>query len=117
MGSDYLAIVVFAIIAIAEPVGMLLSSIMIRRADAANPVLNGNYESAERSTGRRTTVMNEYLHYFPMFLSYEIVIAVMLIWVVGTRSMTLPTNVAILALFIVGFVFQALVILLSRGRV
>lgn len=117
MASEYIAIVVFAVIAIAEPAIIFLSSILIRRDAPSNAVLNNNYESAERSYGRRTSVMNEYLHYFPMFLSYEIIVAIMLIWVVTTKNMSLFTNVAILALFFVGFILQVFVMLLSKEKV
>ena len=114
MVSEYVAIVIFAAVAILEPLLMLLGSKMIRRKSRPNPVKKGNYESAEESFGSRTSVMNEYLYYFPMFLAFEVILAIMLIWVTSARSVGTVANYAILGLFIVSFIFELIVIMVAR---
>ncbi len=115
MVSAYIAIVIFAVMALLEPLLMLLTSIMIRRGAMPSRVKKSNYESAEESRGSRTTVMSEYLYYFPMFLAFEIITAVMLIWVTVARASAPLVNYAILGLFIFGFVFEVFVIALAKS--
>jgi NADH:ubiquinone oxidoreductase subunit 3 (subunit A) len=114
MVSTYVAILIFAVIAILEPLLMILSSKLIRRKSRPNRVKDNSYESAEESAGTRASVMNEYLHYFPMFLSFEIVVAIMLIWVVTARLTTGLVNYAILGLFVFSFIFELFVIILAK---
>lgn len=114
MVSEYVAIIIFAIVAVLEPLLMLLGSKLIRRSSRENPVKKGNYESAEESYGSRTSVMNEYLYYFPMFLAFEVILAVMLIWVAGARSVSVVANYAILGFFVVSFIFELLVVMVAR---
>ncbi|MEM3839055.1 MAG: NADH-quinone oxidoreductase subunit A [Candidatus Micrarchaeaceae archaeon] len=114
MASEYLAIIVFAAIAVLEPLLMLLASKLIRRASKENAVKTGNYESAEESFGTRASLMGEYLHYFPMFLAFEVLIAIMAIWVAAARSIATIVNYDILLLFVAGFIFEMLIILIAR---
>ncbi len=113
MVSVYVAIIIFAVIAFLEPVLMLLGSKLIRRRSRPSRAKQNNYESAEESYGRRTSVMNEYLYYFPMFLAFEIILAVMLIWVVSVGSVSKFVNYAILALFVLSFIFELFIIMLA----
>ncbi len=114
MVSAYIAIIIFIALAILEPLLMLLSSKLIRRRSRETRVKKGNYESAEESTGARTSVMGEYLYYFPMFLVFEILIAIMLVWVISAKAVGSTANYAILGLFVAGFIFEMLVIIMAK---
>ena len=115
MVSAYVAIIIFAVMALLEPLLVLLSSILVRRRPRPTPVKRNNYESAEESRGSRTTVMGEYLYYFPMFLAFEIITAVMLVWVTAAKGSTTPVNYALLGIFIFGFVFEIFIIGLAKS--
>ncbi len=109
-----MAIVIFAAVALLEPALMLLGSKLVRRTSRRNTVKEASYESAEESRGRRTSVMNEYLYYFPMFLAFEVIVAVMLIWSVNASSVSATADYALLGLFVVSLIFEMLVIMIAR---
>jgi NADH:ubiquinone oxidoreductase subunit 3 (subunit A) len=114
MVSAYVAIIIFITLAILEPLLMLLSSKLIRRRSRETRVKKGNYESAEESAGTRTSVMGEYLYYFPMFLVFEVLIAIMLVWVISAKAVGSIANYAVLGLFVTGFIFEMLVIIMAK---
>lgn len=115
MVSAYAAIIIFAVIAILEPLLMLLGSKLIRRKSRSNKVKDGNYESAEESVGSRTSVMSEYLYYFPLFLSFEVVVVIMFIWAISAKDLAMTANYAILGLFIASFIFELITIMMARN--
>ena len=108
MVSAYVAIVIFVILAVLEPLLMLLSSKLIRRRSRETRVKKNNYESAEESSGTRTSVMGEYLYYFPMFLAFEVLVAIMLVWSVSAKAVNSTANYAILGLFAALVVYAAI---------
>ncbi len=115
METVYIAVIIFIAIALFEPLSIFLTSILIRRNAPANRVKNNNYESAEHSRGRPASVMNEYIHYFPMFLAYEIILAIMFIWIIYASSLSSAVNIMVLSLLIVGVVFEIFVMLLAKA--
>lgn len=114
MVSVYVAIIILAAVALLEPLLMLLGSKLIRRGSRSNRVKENNYESAEESYGSRTSVMNEYIFYFPMFLAFEIVVAIMLIWVNAAAASPAMLNYMILGIFVFSFIFELLAIMIAR---
>ena len=114
MVSVYVAIIILAAFAVMEPLLMLLTSKFIRRGSRPNSVKDNSYESAESSSGGRTSVMNEYLHYFPMFLSFEVIAAIMLMWILSARALPAVANYYILGLFVSGFIFEMFIIIFAR---
>jgi NADH:ubiquinone oxidoreductase subunit 3 (subunit A) len=115
MDATYLAIAVFLAIALIEPVSIFLTSIAIRRREPSNQVKANNYESAELSSGKRLSIMNEYLPYFPMFLTYEIIIAIMLIWVLFARGLSLYFDSVFFGLFAFGFIMELSIIKIAKS--
>ncbi len=115
MYSSYLALLIFFLFSLFMPASMILTSIFLRNRTRTNPVSRGSYESAERSFGSRISIMNEYIHYFTMFIAFEMVIAVILLWVVASPSMSLTSSAVILSLLGVSFVFEMFIVMLIRS--
>lgn len=116
MYSDYLALLIFFLFSLLVPASMILTSAMLRRRTRTNPVGRNSYESAERSFGSRISIMNEYIHYFSMFIAFEMVIAIILLWTFAAPAMSISSSVVILSLLAVAFVFELFIVLLIRGE-
>ncbi len=117
MASDYLAIAVFAIFSFLFPISLLVFSKLIRIRKPQNEVSTLNFESAEESTGNRLTIMKEYFHYFSAFLAFEVIAAVILVWVVTARELSMEVNIAIIAFAVSGSVLELFSIALAtRGK-
>lgn len=114
MDTNVVAIMIFIAFSILTPISMVLTSRALRRRTTRNPVKDGAYESGEESVGTRTTVMREYLHYFSMFISLEILAAVAIVWAPIAKSVPLIPGLAVIALIGVGLVFEAFVVLIAR---
>ena len=110
----YIALIVFLIFSGLLPIGILLFSRAVRARHIRTSVRNASYESAEESTGPRITIMTEYIHYFPMFLAFEVVTAVLLIWVLVAASMPYVYSILVLLLAAVAFMFEVFVLFLAR---
>lgn len=85
---NYAALLFFAVFALAVPTGLILASKILGRKDRGNPIKNAPYESAEATTGSALDVENEYLPFFALFLPFEIVVAMILVW--ATVALSLP---------------------------
>jgi NADH:ubiquinone oxidoreductase subunit 3 (subunit A) len=95
---NYIALVFFAIAAIAVPAGLIIASRFLGRKERGNPVKNAPYESAEESVGRARDAENEYLPFFSIFLPFELVMAIMIIWSAGASSLPYSVDIGVIAL-------------------
>ncbi len=111
MPPAYIVVAVFVILSLFEPLSMLLFSRVVRRRSPGNPVKNGNYESAEDSIGTRTSTMSEYLYYFPLFIMFEVVTAVVLIWAVNAKAMQGAYDWPIVSVLVVSLFLEFLALL------
>ncbi len=115
MDVNIVAIAIFIIFSVLTPVSLIITSIMLRRRTKRNAMMDSSYESAEASTGNRISIMNEYMHYFSMFLAFEILVAVVLVWAPIARLMPFLSSAAVLSLLVVGMVFEVFVMLIARS--
>lgn len=109
-------IVILALFSLLIPTAMLLGSALIRRKSAGNAVKNENYESAEQPEGHDVETMNEYIYYFPIFLSLELVSVIVLVWAAAARHMQGSSSIAILYFLVVSFAFSIAGIALAHRR-
>ncbi len=107
------AILIFIIFSVFVPVSMISASIMLRGRTRRNRVRDAPYESAEASSGGGVSIMKEYLHYFSMFIAYELLVAIALVWVPVARVVSFGSSMAVLGLLGAGIVMEALVVLLA----
>ncbi|MDE1822728.1 MAG: NADH-quinone oxidoreductase subunit A [Candidatus Micrarchaeota archaeon] len=115
MSLTYIAIAVFILLSIFMPLSMILTSRMLRPFIRSNPIESAPYESAEESSGSRISIMNEYIHYFPMFISFEIVVAVIAVWAPLGRQLGVATDIYMLGLVLAAFVMELLVVMVARS--
>jgi NADH:ubiquinone oxidoreductase subunit 3 (subunit A) len=114
MYSNYIALTIFLVVSLIMPFSLILTSILLRKRTKSNPVSRGSYESAETSAGSRISIMNEYIHFFSMFIAFEVLVVFILLWVVSAHLLPLIYNIIMIALLIFGFVFEMLILLLAR---
>jgi NADH:ubiquinone oxidoreductase subunit 3 (subunit A) len=105
MPYNYIAIGIFAAIAVALPFVILLVAKLIGHPEEKNPVKDANYESAEASIGEKSSVAMEYMHYFPLFLGFELIAAIVIIWVAVARSIQMQYNIMVLLLTVFSIAF------------
>ncbi len=116
MESDYLTVPVFIAFALLFPASIILFSRLIRIRTRQNAVSRLNFESSEESTGSRLSIMTEYFHYFSAFLAFEVIAAIVLVWVSMARSLPRSTGIAVLAVTVLGMMMEMLAILLATRR-
>ncbi|MCL4364934.1 MAG: NADH-quinone oxidoreductase subunit A [Candidatus Marsarchaeota archaeon] len=115
MDINVVAIVIFIIFSTFTPVSLVITSIFLRRQSKRNAMMGSPYESAEESRGNRISIMNEYMHYFSMFLSFEILVAVAIVWAPIARLLPTTASAAVLSLLVAGMVFEVFVMLIARS--
>lgn len=116
MDITVVAVIIFMLFSILTPVSMLLTSIFLRKRTVKNEVRDGSYESAEESKGSRISIMSEYLHYFGMFIAFEIIVGIILIWAPVARQFQLISAIEVLGLLALGFIFEVFVMLIAKGN-
>ncbi len=114
MDVTVVAVIIFVLFSLFVPASMLLTSIALRKNTVKNTVRDASYESGEESRGSRISIMHEYLHYFGMFIAFEIIAGMILVWAPVAHRFTLYSGAAILGLLVLGFVFEAFVMLIAR---
>jgi NADH:ubiquinone oxidoreductase subunit 3 (subunit A) len=95
---DYVALLLFIAFAIFIPVSFLLAAKLIGRKESGNAVKNSPYESGEETIGSSRDIENEYLPYFMMFLPFEVIVAILILWSTTTRQMSYGVNIMIISL-------------------
>lgn len=116
MAGAYLGILIFAAVALLVPALMLAFSRLVRPSSDGNDVETRNYESAEESVGQRISIMGEYAHYFVVFLAFEILGAIVIMWSTFARQLGSAGNLRVELLLVFGFAMAMFVLALSRGR-
>ncbi len=115
MDVNVVAIAIFILFSLATPVLLVLVSKALRKGTKRNAVKDLPYESAEESSGVRMAVMHEYLQYFPMFIAFEILVGVVLVWAPIARAVQFIPSVAVLSLLFVGLVFEAFIAYIAKA--
>ena len=115
MDINVVAILIFILFSVFTPVSMVMTSVFLRRRSKKNVMMGSSYESAEESKGNRISIMNEYMHYFSMFLAFEILVAIIIVWAPITRLLPFLSSVAVLSLLVAGMVFEVFVMLIARS--
>ncbi len=101
---DYIALIVFVLFAIFIPASFLLTSKLLRKNPPGNRVKGTSYESAEQPVGGIRDIDNEYLPFFAIFLPFEIITMVLILWALAARIVGAGTNLLVVGLAIVSMV-------------
>ncbi|MGC8676301.1 MAG: NADH-quinone oxidoreductase subunit A [Candidatus Micrarchaeia archaeon] len=113
----YVAIAVFAVVALAVPAAMLMFSWLIRPKPGVSEAQARNFESGEESISSRASTMHEYMHYFSMFLMVEFVSVMLLLWGISASSVGRQASLFILALPALALFFGWILLAVSQHRV
>lgn len=80
MDYNYLYLLFFAAFSLAIPALFLLASRLLRKNYSSNEVKNAPYESGEETIGKNLAVDNEYFPFIMLFLPFEIIAVLMLLF-------------------------------------
>jgi len=117
MLNSYLQAAIFALVAILVPLSLLAFSRLVRPKSRDSKVETLPYESAEETIGSHIEIMQEYLHYFALFLAFVIVVAVMILWSTFTRELKATTWPYVMFLIIFSVVFELILLVVGRSKV
>lgn len=112
---NYAAIIVFALIAVFIPISMLLAAKLLRHNVKGNTIKNAPYESAEATIGRNRDVINEYLPFFMLFLPFELVAIVLLIWSSVLRQVSYLNGLLVIGMAVMAAIFAVAGYFIIRG--
>ena len=90
---DYVAFGFFTLVAVLLPISLLLFSKSVRKKAVKNAVKNAPYESAEASTGSHRDTDTEFLPFAMLFLPFEIIGIVILLWAQSAKQNSTPANI------------------------
>ncbi len=114
MDATILAILIFLAFSIFTPISLIITSRTLRRSTKRNSVKDSSYESGEESTGSRISVMNEYLHYFSMFIAFEIIAAMVLVWAPVAKTLPGIPSIAVLGLIAAAVLLEGITLLIAK---
>ena len=113
---NYIAVTVFAAIAMFVPVSLLLLAKLLRHKSSGNQVKNAPYESAEATIGKNRDVINEYLPFFMLFLPFEVVAVLLLIWSSGLRQASYANGLMAIGMAAMAAAFSLSGYFMVRGK-
>ena len=115
MNYDYIAVLVFAAISVFVPMSLLLTAKLLRHKTNGNAVKGSPYESAEATIGRNRDVINEYLPFFMMFLPFELVAVLLLVWSSALRQASFANGTLAMGLAVMALAFAFAGYFMIRG--
>lgn len=95
---NYISLIFFLTFAILIPVLFLTSSKMLRRHSNPNPIKNAPYESGEATVGSGRDIDVEYLPFFMVFLPFEIIAILILLWSINAINIPYKTDLEMIGL-------------------
>ncbi|MCL4381282.1 MAG: NADH-quinone oxidoreductase subunit A [Candidatus Marsarchaeota archaeon] len=113
MISTYIILVVSFLFALSMPLSFLAVSKLLRPSKDRNPVKNAPYESAEQTVGKSMDTINEYMSFFSIFLAFEIIAIVMVLWAYSSSYFSYGASLLIILSLILSMVFSSIAYRLS----
>ncbi|MCL5430185.1 MAG: NADH-quinone oxidoreductase subunit A [Candidatus Marsarchaeota archaeon] len=113
---NYIALVIFAAFALFVPFSYLLTSRMLRYSKGTSALKNSPYESAEKTIGTGRDVENEYLPFFAIFLPFEIMGILILLWAISARELPTTINIAAIGIAALSMVFAIIAYKITSGK-
>ncbi|MDE1825727.1 MAG: NADH-quinone oxidoreductase subunit A [Candidatus Micrarchaeota archaeon] len=116
MDAAIVSVIVFMALALFVPASMLLLSRLIGAKPRQNPIKLGNYESAEVPIGSARDITNEYLHYFPLYLGFEVVVVIILAWASVYGKLSMARDLEIIGISVLAFVMSVLALAIAHMK-
>ncbi len=102
---NYIALFIFILFSASVPISFLVTSWFLRPHPPKNPVKGTSYESAEAPIGRTKDIVNEYIPFFTIFLPFEIISMMTILWAIASRQLPALIDVAAIGLPLFGMAF------------
>ena len=116
MDAATVSVIVFMALALFVPASMLLLSRLIGAKPRQNPVKLGNYESGEVPIGSARDITSEYLHYFPLYLGFEVVVVIVLAWATSYGKLSMARDLEVMGISVLAFVMSALALAIAHMK-
>jgi len=105
MAYAYVYLLFFAVFSIAIPALFLFASKLMRENYGANDVKNAPYESGEETIGKMLSVDNEYFPFVMLFLPFEIIVVLALLFSSYLYSENFEVGMGLMLLIVIGMLF------------
>ncbi|MDE1847270.1 MAG: NADH-quinone oxidoreductase subunit A [Candidatus Micrarchaeota archaeon] len=116
MAFTYATLAVFALLAVFVPISMLLLSKTLGPRTKQNPIKLETYESAEFPIGTHKDVTNDYLHYFPLYLGFEIVVVILFAWIIVSGDVGKGIGLALIGVSFGAFILSSIGIIIAKTQ-
>ncbi|MEM3245901.1 MAG: NADH-quinone oxidoreductase subunit A [Candidatus Micrarchaeaceae archaeon] len=93
MEFEYILALLFSCFSIAIPVVFIVFSKLIGNKSPVDEVEAEPYESSEETIGESRAIFSEYLPYFTLFIPFEIIALMLLLWSATAYSLSAYTNI------------------------
>lgn len=103
---DYLALLFFLAFAVLVPVLFVVTSRLIAKKVPGNAVKNSPYESGEETIGSSRDIDNEYLPYFMIFLPFELILGILILWSTVAKSVSYEISLSVVFLGVFGSILS-----------
>lgn len=113
---DYIAAVFFAAFGLFIGSMFILTSKLISKRATTNPIKAAPYESGERSVGRSRDVDTEYMPFFMIFLPFELISVLILLWGATATAVPYASSIEMLGLVSVSTVLAVFGYKLTSNR-
>ncbi len=105
---DYVSLLFFAAFGMFIPASLILTSRMIRKKSRPSRVKDAPYESGEKTIGHSRDIDSEYFPFFMVFLPFEIITILVLLWSVVSGIMPHAEGAEMLGIVVVATAFAML---------
>lgn len=105
---NYIAVALFALLGIFIPVSFLMTAKMLGRRYRPNNVKDAPYESGEKTVGSSRDIDSEYFPFIMLFLPFEVVAILALVWSYASSIMSRYSGLYIILLLAFGTVFSVI---------
>ncbi len=115
MFSIYVTLIISFLFALFMPLSFLIASKLMRVKKEKNPIKNAPYESAEETIGGSLNIMNGYIGFFSIFLSFELITVILILWAYSSNYFSYTTSLLILFTLVLSMIFSLIAYKLSSG--
>ncbi|MCL4383357.1 MAG: NADH-quinone oxidoreductase subunit A [Candidatus Marsarchaeota archaeon] len=102
----YLILVIGILFALFMPISFLLTSKLLGPNPKNNKIKGAPYESGEEVIGSAKDIDNEYLGFFSIFLSFEIIVIILLLWASVSNYLQYTSSLLLISISIISMVLS-----------
>ncbi len=103
---NYIALILFLLFGVFVPAAFLLTAKILGRVNHPNEVKNAPYESGEKTIGSSRDIDVEYFPYLMLFLPFEVVAMLTLLWASAASTIGRHTGIYVMLLLVIAAAFS-----------